>query len=136
MDQVRNLADIGFKQAARIRIGQHDARHIVGLFQLCAQFVHVHAPTFIGLDLVHNESALHRCRGICSVSGSWHQNAFAGLALAPRDERLTDRHHAAELTMCPCLRAHRHRGHPRQRFQPGGQLINQLQRALHRGLRL
>ena len=34
------------------------------------------------------------------------------------------------------LRAHRHGGHAGQRLQPAGQLVHQLQRALHGGLGL
>ncbi len=111
MDQVGDLLDVGLEEAARIRIGQHDASDIIRLFKLRFQLVQFHAAARIGLDLVHDEAALNRGCRIRSVGGGGHQNALAGLGLAARDQRLTDCHHAAELAMRPGFGAHRNRRH-------------------------
>ena len=136
VDQVGNFPDVGLEQAARIRIGQHDAGNVVGILEFCLQLVHVDPAAGIGLDLVDHEAALHGGRGICAMGRSRNQHALARFALAAGNQRLTDRHHAAEFTMGPGLGAHRDGGHAGQRLQPCRQFVDQFQRALHRGLRL
>ena len=136
MDQVGDFLDVRLEQAARVRIGQHDAGHVVGPFQLRPQHVHVDTAPRIRLDLVDLETALHgRCRVRAMCRGR-HKHALACLALAARDQRLPDRQHARQLAMRARLRAHRHGRHVGQHFQPGRQLVDQFQRALHRRLRL
>ena len=136
MDEIGDLLDVGFEQAARIRIGQHDAGNVVRLFKLGLEVIHIDTPARIGPDLVYNETALHsRCR-VRAMRRGWHQHTLARLALAARDQRLPDRQHAREFAMRTRLRAHRHEGHVGQCLQPGGQFVDQFQRALHGGLRL
>lgn len=54
------------------------------------------------------------------------------MALAALLQRRLDREDAAQLAMRARLGAHRDRGHAGQRDQPVRQLVNDLQRALHR----
>ncbi len=136
MDQVGNLADVGFEQAARVRIGQHDAGNVVRMLQFLAQHVHVDTAPLVRLDLVHDEPALHCCRRVRAVRRGGHQDTLARLALAARNQRLPDRQHARQLAMRARFRAHRHGRHVGQHFQPGRQLVDQFQRALHGRLRL
>ena len=95
VDQVGNLLDVRFEQAARVRIGQHDTGHIVGPLQLFAQHVHINTPARIRLDLVNLKPALHRRRRVRAVGRGGHQNALACLTFAARNQRRTDRQHAA-----------------------------------------
>ena len=119
MDQVGDLLDIGLEQAARVRIGQHDAGHVIRTLQFLAEFLHVDAAAGICLDLVDDEAALRRRRRVRAMRRYRHQHALARLAFAARNQRLADRQHPAQLAMRARLRAHRNRRHAGQHFQPG-----------------
>ena len=136
VNQVCDLADIRFEQAARVWIGQHDAGNVGAVFKLGAEILHVDAAALVGLDLVDLEAALNGCRRVRAMRRGRDENTGTGLDLTTRHQRPPDRHHAAKLAMRTSLGAHRDGGHAGQRLQPGRKLVDHFERALNGGLGL
>ncbi len=134
MGQAADLQDVALEQAAGVRVGDHDGRHV--RTQLGGQVGHVDAAV-VGLGYFHDRIADEGGGGrVGAVGRGRDQHLAALLMLALGFVGGADGHQAAQLAVRAGLGRQGHRRHPRQRRQPVGQLVHQLQRALNRRLRL
>ena len=98
------------------------------------QRLEIDAACGVGRDVLDPVAGEGRGRGIGAVRAFRHQHDLA--LVAARFERGADAQQAAQLAMRAGLRAHRDAVHAGELEQPEGELVDDLQRALHRLLRL
>ena len=133
MNRVGNLADIALEQPAGIGVGQHDRRDIGA--ELCLQRGQIDPPIGGRRHRIDGKAAIGGGRRVGAMGAFRHQDAGAGLALAPGDMGGADRHDAAKFAMGTGLGAERHGRHAGQHLQPMGQGPHEFHSARHGGER-
>ncbi len=131
VDRIGDFAEVLFEQAAGVGVGDHHRRDIRPEAGLECRHID---PAFRRrgdiLDAVVSEGG---GGGVGAVGAFRHQHHFARIAAG--FVRRADREDPAKLTMRAGLGAHGDRRHTGQRAQPATELVDHLQRALHRRLR-
>ena len=132
MHGLGDLDDVRLEQAAGVRVGQHDRRHVRTQPRL--QRLEIHAAVGGRRNFLNAVAAERSGCRVGTVSRFRHQHNLAGIAACLKGG--TDGEQAAQLAVRASLRRHGDGGHARQFHQPVRHRIDQLQRALHRVLRL
>ncbi len=131
VDQRRNLLDVFFKKAERVRVGHHDSGDVRTEQRL--QRFHVHQSVRAGLDLHDFEAADRRRSGVGSVRAVRHYHLRAG-GISAKQVVVAYDHKAGKFTVGAGARVQREALHTRDGSESLLRLVVNLERALHGAL--
>ena len=129
VDRVGDRPHLALEQSAGVGVGDHHARH-VGT-EPRGERRDIDSTFGGGGNVLDRVAGKGGGGGVGAVRGFGDQDDLAG-ALALRLQRGLNRQDAAQFAMRAGLGTHRHRMHPGQHHQPMRELMDHLQRALHR----